>query len=45
MRNRLIHVYFDRSYFDIAPDIIWNTVVLAPPTLVTILRQLLRVEL
>ena len=45
MRNRLIHAYFDRSYFDIAPDIIWNTVVQDLPTLVTMLRQVLRVEL
>ena len=40
MRNRLIHAYFD---FD--PDIVWNTVVQDLPTLVTMLRQVLRVEL
>ena len=40
MRNRLIH-----AYFDVDPDIIWNTVVQDLPTLVTMLRQVLRVEL
>ena len=36
MRNRLVH-----AYFDINPDILWDTVLLALPELLAQLRELL----